>query len=97
MPITNTNVTVNCLGTGGTATQLTSGLSGNATLPHPVVIYNQGAAPIFVGGASVTPSNGIPVAAGVVYTWPTTLIQGEQLYAIANTATTTITLVRGLS
>lgn len=101
MPITNTNVTVNCSGnggtTGGTATQITPTLStGSVIIPVPVVIYNPGVGPVFVGGPSVVSGNGVLVAPGEKYTWPTPLAQGEILYAIANTVTTTVSITKGL-
>lgn len=96
MPLVNTNVTVTCLGNGGgSATLIVNADNGTPGIPIPVIVYNPGVTPLYLGGASVTPSNGTPLAIGGTSSW--NLSTGNNLYAIANTATTTVSITKGQS
>lgn len=88
MPITNTNVTV-----GGAATALVGNPTGSPQNPTPVSVYNPGVASIFTGGSGVTPSNGIPIAAGGTGNF--SLTSGNALYGIVSTATQTVAVMQG--
>lgn len=93
MAITNTNVTVN--GTPGAVVQLHAGHKGSVNDPCPVSIYNPGVATVYVGSSVVTTSNGIPIAPGATSNF--TLVDGDILYGITATVTTTINVMRGRS
>ena len=85
MALVSTNVTV--LATAG-GTKIAEGRgSGDTVVP----VYNP-AAPVWVGSTGVTTSNGILLGTGVVKDF--TLHDGDILYAIANTATTTVAVLR---
>lgn len=90
MAITNTNVTVAATA-GGTA--LHGGLRGSVEDPVPLTIYNPGAAPVFVGGSGVTASNGVAIAAGASSSF--NLVDGDVLYGIVSTVTTTVSVMKG--
>lgn len=93
MPIANNRVTVLC-GTNTVGTQLTaSTLVGNVVNPIPVTVYNPGAAPVFLGGPNVTLANGVALAPGATLSYP--IVNGDVLYGVCSTATTTVNLMVG--
>ena len=56
-----------------------------------VTIYNR-AAPVALGASGVTFATGIILGTAATY-GPVELANGDQLYAIANTATTTLSIM----
>ena len=88
MAIVATNTTV--VATAG-GTRLAVGTGGLGD-PTSVKVHNRGA-PIWLGGSGVTVAAGLPLATNATETF--SLTNGEALYAIANTATTTVTIFQG--
>ena len=94
MPITNTNVTVTCQGNGtGASPVLLANPGGSLTDPVPVSIHNPGVPTLWTGGPTVTPSNGIPIVGGA--TGNASLMNGDPLYGIFATVTTTVNVMKG--
>ena len=87
MPIVNTNVTVL-----GSATVLVNADNGSPGIPIQATVYNPGVAAIFVGGAGVTATSGIPIAIGASKDF--TLSTGNNLHAIVATATQTVVVFK---
>lgn len=88
----NANVTVTCTGNGGgSAVLLVNADNGSPNNPITGTVYNPGA-PVWLGGPSVTPTNGVPLATGATKDF--SLSTGNNLYAIGNTATTTVALYK---
>ncbi len=93
-PVANpvTNISINALGGVNLATAVTVTASGTELPPTPLanrrglVIYNNGAVTIYVGGSGVTSSSGIPVAAG---TYGPAIESGSNMpvYAVTSSGT----------
>jgi hypothetical protein len=66
---------------GTTPTRLTSDDRADSPDGQTVVIYNNGAAPLYVGASDVTTTDGFPVEYGQSRSFP--LAAGEELYGIA--------------
>lgn len=96
MPITNTNVSVLATNpsVAGT-TALHAGHKGSPNDPCPVTVYNPGTCTLFVGGPTVTTANGIAILAGTSMAF--NLVDGDILYGITSTVTTTVNVMRGRS
>lgn len=74
-----------------TATALHSTESADSD-PISLVIYNNGASTIYVGGSGVTTSTGIPVAAGACLVGE--LAAGERVYGIVASGTVEARVLR---
>ena len=97
MPIVSTNVTVTCQGngTGASPVSLSSTHYGTITDPFPISIHNPGVPTLWVGSATVTPSNGIPIVGAATASFQ--LADNDQLYGIFSTVTTTVNVMKGRS
>lgn len=97
MPITNTSVTVNCAGNGSAGqTLLVNADGGSPAVPIAVTVYNPAvAAVVYIGGSTVTTSNGVPLAAGGSASFQ--LSTGNNLYAVMNSVTTTVAVMKSNS
>ena len=61
--------------------------------PRSVIIQNSGSNPVFVGGAGVTTSNGISVAASASL-GPIDLGESDTLYGISTTGTNVVKVLQ---
>lgn len=91
MAIVNNRVAVTC-GTN-TVGVLLATATGNVNVPTPITIYNPGVAPIIVGGPTVIAASGFPIAPGASRDF--SLLNGETVYAVCNTVTTTANVMIG--
>lgn len=69
-----------------TATLIRQSTGGSSQVPEGVLIYNDGANDVFIGGPAVTTATGIPVAAGS-FSPGISLLAGEAIYGIVAAAT----------
>lgn len=75
---------------GTTAVKLAGG--GVNSLPNAVAVQvPTGGAPVFVGGADVTPANGLSVAAGAIVTVD---LIGDELWGIIGAGTQEVRVLR---